>query len=335
MPRLLRLIVVALLGVGIGLLGYVAWLLVTNPGPRDALGWTLLAPLPVARGETATAVADGRLYIVGGLAGLPGEASAEVSVYDPAGDAWSTAGHLPTARHHAAAAALGGTIYIAGGGPSAADWTPQPTLWSLAPGADAWQERAPMPEGRLGHRMLAVAGRLYVSGGIGSTGQVLVYDPDTDAWSTGTAMPAPRDHLAAVVVGREIWAIGGRSAGQIHARVDIYDTTADAWRDGPALPAPTSGASEAVVDGVILVSGGEDPGALGSVIDRHWMLDTRAGTAATWEPLSPPPFAVHGAQGAAVEGRFLIVGGALRPGASSRFSWTDATQSYDPSGDYQ
>jgi N-acetylneuraminic acid mutarotase len=317
--------------VGIGLLGYVAWLTLTNPGPRDAVGWTLLARLSSARGETATAVTDGRLYVIGGLTGLNGEASPAVSVYDPARDTWDAGVPLPAARHHAAAAALDGTVYVSGGGPSASDWTPQSMLWSLSPGADAWQELAPMPDGRLGHRMLAVEGRLYVVGGIGSTGEVLIYDPGTDAWSTGAAIPASRDHLAAVAVGGEIWAIGGRSGGEIHTRVDIYDTTTDAWRAGPPLPAPTSGASEAIVDGVILISGGEDPGGLGSVIDRHWMLDTSLGAAAGWEPLSPPPFPVHGAQGASLDARFLIVGGALRHGAFSRFSWTDATQAYRPS----
>jgi len=167
-------------------------------------------------------------------------------------------------------------------------------------------------------------------GGIGSTGAVLVYDPPTDRWATGAPIPASRDHLAAVVIGREIWAIGGRSGGGIHTRVDIYDTTSDSWREGPPLPAPTSGAAEGAVDGVILISGGEDPGGAGGMIDRHWMLDTRLGPTAAWEPLSPPPLAVHGAHGAALDGRFVIVGGALRQGSFSRFSWTVVAQAYRP-----
>jgi hypothetical protein len=189
---------------------------------------------------------------------------------------------------------------------------------------------APMPDARLGHRMVAVGDRLYVVGGIGATASVLIYDPATDTWTTGAAIPASRDHLAAVAVGDEIWAIGGRSGGRNHPRVDIYDTGTDSWREGPPLPEPTSGAAEGVVDGVIYISGGEDPGGAGGVIDRHWMLDTRLGNAAVWEPLSPPPLTVHGAHGAALGGRFLIVGGALRQGAYSRLSWTPSAQAFRP-----
>jgi N-acetylneuraminic acid mutarotase len=328
--RLVRLLIVLLLGVVIGVGAYVGGLILTNPGPRDAVGWTLLAPLPSGRGETAAAVAEGQLYVIGGMTGLDGHGSAEVSVYDPVANAWEAAPHLPSPRHHAAAAAVDGTVYLSGGGPTAEDWAPQSILWSLAPGADAWQTLAPMPEGRLGHRMLSVEGRLYVVGGVGSTGDVFIYEPEADAWTTGARMPDPRDHLAAVAVGDEIWAIGGRSAGQIHARVDVYDTTSDAWREGPPLPQPTSGAAEAAIDGVILISGGEDPGGNGSVIDRHWMLDTRAGATAAWEPLSQPPLAVHGAHGAAVDGQFVIAGGATRQGAFSRLSWTISTQAFRP-----
>ena len=102
----------------------------------------------------------------------------------------------------------------------------------------------------------------------------------------------------------------------------------DAWRPGPPLPEPTSGAAEAVIDGVIYVSGGEDPGGNGGVIDRHWQLDTGVDDRAAWAPLTPPPLAVHGAHGVAVDGRFLIIGGALRQGAFSSVSWTSANQAY-------
>ena len=186
-----------------------------------------------------------------------------------------------------------------------------------------------MPETRFGHRMVATDGRLYVVGGIGPTADVLIYDPATDTWATGAPMTESRDHLAVVAIGSEIWAIGGRSGGQNHTRVDIYDTSTDSWRDGPPLPEPTSGATEAAIDGVIFVSGGEDPSGSGGVIDRHWRLDTRD-QAAGWEPLSPPPLAVHGAHGAALNGRFLIVGGALRQGAFSRLSWTISSQAFQP-----
>lgn len=326
--RLLRLAAVVLVALLVGVAGYVAIQVASNPGPREAEGWSLLAELPTPRGETAAAVGDGRVFVIGGLAGLTAQASDEVSVYDPAADRWEGGPALPAPRHHAAATALDGTVYVTGGGPTAVDWTPQASVWALAPGAADWGDLAPMPEGRLGHRMVGVDGRLYVVGGVGGSGNVLVYDVAAGTWSTGAPMAEPRDHLAVVVVDGEIWAIGGRSGGRNHARVDIYDPVADAWREGRPLPVATSGAAEGVVDGVILISGGEDPG--GRVIDRHWQLDTRSGTEAVWQPLAAPPLVVHGAPGVVVDGRFLIVGGSLRPGGESSLAWTGATQSYAP-----
>ena len=330
-PRLIRLAVIVLLGLVLGGVAYVAGLSMSNPAPREAAGWSLLATLPTARGETAAAVANGRLYVIGGMTGLGFDASAEVSVYDPAENAWDVAPALPSARHHGAAVGLDGTVYASGGAASAGDWTPLPTLWAFDASATTWRELTPMPEGRLGHRMLAVEDTLYVVGGIGESGQVLAYDVAGGTWTAAAEMPSPsRDHIAAVVVDDEIWVIGGRAGGHNHARVDIYNPATDTWREGPPLPEATSGASEGVVDGVIFISAGENPAENGGVIDLHWQLDTSLGEAAAWEPLSSPPLVVHGAHGAALDGRFLIVGGALRQGAFSRFSWTGANQAYRP-----
>ena len=332
-----RLAIAALLGIAVGVAGFLVIRILSVPGPRPADGWTLLAAMPNQRGETAGAVADGRLYVIGGMTGLDFAASAEVSVYDHSTAAWKAGPALPEARHHAAAAGLDGSVFLSGGADPAGSRSA--ALWVLAPGEPAWRELAPMPEGRFGHRMATLEGRLYVVGGLAGAranpaglpagladGSVLIYDPAADTWSTGAPMPLSRDHLGVVVVDGEIWAIGGRAGGVNHARVDIYDPIADSWRDGPALPEPTSGAAEAVVNGVIYVSGGEDPGR-GLIIDRHWQLDTDSPLLTeSWGQLPVPPFAVHGAPGENLDGRFVIVSGSTRPGGQSNTAWTGALQ---------
>ena len=334
--RITNLAIVVVLGIALGVGGYAALQVVSAPGPRAAPGWALLAEMPEPRGETAGAVAGDRLHVIGGMSGVAAQASATVSVYDPVVDAWAAGPALPEPRHHAAAVGLDGAVYLSGGAASVTDGTPRAEVWMLPARAPAWLDVAPMPDGRFGHRMIALDGRLYVVGGVpgvdartGASGLVevptLIYDPDANAWSEGAPLPINRDHLTVVAVGAEVWAIGGRAGGLNHQRVDIYDPSADEWRDGPPLPEGTSGASEAVVDGVILVSGGEDPSA-GRIVDRHWRLDTRADATATWQPLSPPPLTVHGAPGAELAGRFILVSGSPRPGGQSSTAWTGATQ---------
>ena len=328
MRRMLRLIAAIPLMV-ILILGVVLLVLVTtSPRPRDAPGWVLLSPMPEGRGETTTAVLDGRLYVIGGLLGLTGETSDAVAIYVPATDSWTDGPALPEPRHHAAAAMLDGAVYLTGGAPSVDRWSPETNAWRLEAGARSWVDVAPMPEPRLGHRAVAIEDRLYVVGGQGGTGATLIYDPVANAWETGAPLPENRDHLAVVAVDGRAWAIAGRSGG-LQDRVDVYDPATDEWHPGPSLPAPTSGAAEATADGLILVSGGEDPSPVGDgVLDRHWWLDTRASDP-EWRELPRPPLAIHGVQGAVIDGRYYIVGGATRAGGQSFVSWTDATQAFD------
>jgi N-acetylneuraminic acid mutarotase len=327
--RTMRVAFVALLGLVVGVGGYLGFLVLSNPAPREARGWALLATLPTARGETATAVAGGRLYVIGGLTGLNAAPTAEVTAYDPGGNVWTDVAPLPEARDHAAAVGLGGSVYVSGGASSAG--APLATFWFLTLGAETWRELPPMPEARYAHRMVEVDEKIYVVGGIGATGRVLMYNPIIGKWFTGADMPAPRDHLSAVVVDGEIWAIGGRVDGMAQSRVDIYDPAAHVWHPGPALPKPTSGAAEGVLNGFILVSGGEDPQGADRVLDQHWQLDTGL-IGEGWVPLNAPPLPVHGAQGAVINGRFVIAGGASRPGSMSRFAWSGLVQAYRPAG---
>jgi hypothetical protein len=78
--------------------------------------------------------------------------------------------------------------------------------------------------------MVAVGDRLYAVGGIGPTGRVLIFDP-LSGWTAGASMPEPRDHLGAVVIDDEVWAVGGRHT-ELVRRIDIYDPAADTWRAG-------------------------------------------------------------------------------------------------------
>lgn len=334
-----RFAVVAVLAIAIVGAGFLAIRFLAGPGPRATEDWTLLDEMQDARGETAAAVADGRLHVVGGMTGLDLAASPRVSVYDPSRESWRAGPSLPEPRHHAAAAAFNGSVYVSGGADPAG--TRSATLWALPRGASAWQALAPLPEGRYGHRMVVVDGRLYVVGGAAGArtnagseppglvdGSVLIHDLATGAWSAGAPMPLVRDHLSVVVVGGEIWAIGGRAGGVNHARVDIYDPVADSWRAGPTVPEATSGAAEAVVNGWIYISGGEDPAAR-LIVDRHWRLDPTGMTelvTSRWEPLPSPPLAVHGASGASLDRHFVIVAGSTRPGSQSNTAWTGALQ---------
>jgi N-acetylneuraminic acid mutarotase len=86
-------------------------------------GWTARAPIPSGRSEIAAAtstMSDGRLLVVGGS--LPGVMpSADVFVYDPALDSWSTLPPLPAPRKGAVATRIGSRIVVTTGSPTSVD----------------------------------------------------------------------------------------------------------------------------------------------------------------------------------------------------------------------
>lgn len=76
--------------------------------------WSPLADLPTPRSGGASAVLDGKLYVIGG--GLPGNTVYKaVHRFDPAGGAWEQIADMPTDLTGHRAIAVGPDIYVVGG----------------------------------------------------------------------------------------------------------------------------------------------------------------------------------------------------------------------------
>jgi N-acetylneuraminic acid mutarotase len=102
-----------------------------NVGDVDAFDpatgvWTARAPIPSARSEIGAAtstLSDGRIIVIGGA--LPGIVpSAEVFLYDPGTDEWSTLPCLPEPRKGAVALQVGRRLIVATGSPTSTDPSP-------------------------------------------------------------------------------------------------------------------------------------------------------------------------------------------------------------------
>lgn len=171
--------------------------------------------------------------------------------------------------------------------------------------------------------MVALRGKLYVIGGVGPTDRTLVYDPESNEWTTAARLPSGRDHLRAAVWEKKVWVLGGRSKAPTR-RVDVYDPHNDEWKRGPNLPESMSAMAVGVVDGDLHVVGGEDPGLIrGRVSSTHVALGRSNGRWVKWQQ---PPLPVHGAAFGVYEDHLFIAGGASRPGALSTIAWTGSTQ---------
>src|SRR5215475_2743700 len=75
--------------------------------------WSTKAPLPIKLSEVAVAIANDKIYVLGGIA--PGRVYQPVNMeYDPVTDRWRERAPLPRALNHARAAGLKGKIYVVG-----------------------------------------------------------------------------------------------------------------------------------------------------------------------------------------------------------------------------
>jgi hypothetical protein len=105
-----------------------------------------------------------------------------------------------------------------------------------------------MTTGREGTSAVVVNGKLYALGGhddVASLATVEIYDPTSDSWTTGPALPTPVFIGAAGVIGSKIYVTGGYNAsGTINGNLYVLDTsccTGPAGPQGPQGPAGPQG----------------------------------------------------------------------------------------------
>ena len=99
--------------------------------------------------------------------------------------------------------------------------------------------RAPRPFAGGGHAAVAQGDKVYLFGGFDASaaGQVQIYDPTADSWSTGSAMPWNAGGCVAAEVDGMIYVGGGVApGGGTVSNFASYDPQADSWTALAALP---------------------------------------------------------------------------------------------------
>ena len=274
-----------------------------------APAWRPLKDAPIARQQTATAVADGTIWVLGGLDNAG--STPKVEGNDPAIDTWKAGPDLPVPLNHAMAVEYGGELVVLGG------WVPEgPNLTGitsdrvLALRNGKWVDLAPMNEPRSAGAAAVVGDKIVVAGGQADGALVATTEVfDGTKWTTVSDIPTAREHLAGVSDGTYFYAIGGRdlASDQNTAAVERFDPAAGTWTTLTAMPTPRGGLGAAFIDGRIVAVGGEQPTKVLSTVEAY---DVDSGT---WSPLPPMPTGAHGMSVATVGHTVYAIGGALRP----------------------
>jgi N-acetylneuraminic acid mutarotase len=131
--------------------------------------WAIGSPIPTAVAGYASAVLDGKIYVISGVA--RGSTYTNLTqIYDPKTDEWSFGAPIPMSVTAAAAGATTGTkaakaIYVIGGSNATSPLSGQYINQVYFPEINSWSMAASMPVDRAGSAVAVVNDTLYVIGG--------------------------------------------------------------------------------------------------------------------------------------------------------------------------
>lgn len=278
------------------LCGLLVWLGLAVPGRGQAGTWRSLVPLPTARQELATAVLNGKVYVIGGY-GFNGTSTDLVEVYNPATDTWASAHPLPAPVNHNAAAVAAGKLYSLAG----------TSANVYNPATDTWAAVAPMHfiHGRT-PAVGVIGDKIYVAGGsdgLNSLKNLEVYNPVTNVWTVLASMSVARNHCAGAVSNGKFYVAGGRSNSfNSKNTLEVYNPLTNIWSTLPPMPTARSGIAAAAVNGEMFVFGGELPGLFAKVEAYNPATNS-------WRSLPDMPSARHGIWASIIGDRIYLAGG--------------------------
>jgi large repetitive protein len=176
-----------------------------------------------------------------------------------------------------------------------------------------WTGRAALPKSLLDVGGTAVGGKLYVVTGKTPTTYergLYIYDPATDAWTTGADLIGPAvENPAAVAHGGKMYVFGGSTDPFKNAvnNASVYNPATNAWTALPSMPTRRGGATAQVIDGKIYVAGGIDVnGASLASVD---VFDIASGT---WSAGPAMGTRRDNAGSAVLDGKLYVFGGRTR-----------------------
>jgi N-acetylneuraminic acid mutarotase len=220
--------------------------------------WTATGRMLSPRvGHSATLLADGRVFVCGGIPAIyprtpywtPVTDSAEI--YNPSSGAWSPAGVMSTPRYgHAAVLLNNGQVLVAGGYErSGRSWQ---TAELYDPASKTWSAAGALNARRYTARAVQLQdGRVLL---IGTDTSVELYDPTTNVWTFTGSLPWTPSSAPLLLANGNVLVTGGDASTTESV---LYDPASGLWTLTGSFNVPRTGYAASVLStGRVLVSGG-------------------------------------------------------------------------------
>jgi N-acetylneuraminic acid mutarotase len=233
-------------------------------------------------------------------------------------NSWEIGTPSPLALDEVAGGVIGEKLYVVGGGNSA-------TLAYDIPSGTWTNVLRARPFVGNHHAAEVFGGRLYVLGGLGSGsgGRVQIYDPVTNGWSLGAAMPFAGGSCNSAVINGQIYVASGIVGSSTTNALARYHPGSNTWTTLAPMPVGRNHAASGTDGSKFYVFGGRTGGnALANGFDTLQIYDPAGNTwVSTTDPgstLAPLP-QMRGGMGKAVfyNGDFFVIGGETSSGAGA------------------
>jgi len=197
----------------------------------------------------------------------------------------------------------------------------------------SWHEKHLMPQGVSGGASAVLSGQLIYAGGTTWRDQVkhyltdtLSYDPHTDAWTYGPALPEPLAYGAFVSTPHSLEVLGGASEAGISRNCWRLDAGSKKWTACGQLPSASVFGASAIMHGDLYLAGGCEDTDL-HVCSSAVMRRNHSGT---WEKVSElPDGPVALSASAELHNQLYLFGGCSPQAPSGVRNRNDALR-YDP-----
>lgn len=236
--------------------------------------WSNETDFPHERHHVNLAVADGKIYAMGGYNVTRTnrfnflESAYE---YNPVSQIWDTIPHMPTPRAEMSVVSFDDKIYAIGGRLPGQN----PIVISNAnemydPLTETWTVLSPMPSGRrhssaavIDSLIYVVGGRVTIAGATLNVNALEAYSPASDTWYILESLPENKGAISVATYNRKLYVFGGEKINypqRLYDAVDEYDPATDTWRTINVMNTPRHGTNAVTIaDTIFVIGGGNSP----------------------------------------------------------------------------